>query len=82
MGQWGAVLAFAHVHEGLDRVAQTVWQAGRNALEQVLDGVGGEGGNQALQRVRRRQHDVPGAQQVLGEFQQRPGQHALGRALL
>lgn len=82
MGQWRAVLALGHVHQVLDRVAQPFRQPGGDALEQVLHGVGGNGGDQALQRARRRQHDPGGAEQVLGQRQQRPGRHALGCALL
>jgi len=82
MGQRGPVLAVRHVHQVFDGVTQPLRQTSRDAVEQVLNGMGRDGGDQALQRTRRRQHDPPGAEQVFGQHEQRPGQHPLGSALL
>jgi len=63
------VLAFGHVHQVLNGVAQPPRQPGGDALEQVLDGVGRDGGDQALQRAWGRQYDAGGAEQVFGKRQ-------------
>ncbi len=76
------MLALWHVHQVLDRVPQPIRQPGRDALEQVLHGMGDDGSDETPQRARRRQHDPCGAEQVLGQCQQRPGQHVFERALL
>lgn len=76
------MLALGHVHHVLNRVTQVLRQARRDAVEQVLHRMGRHRGDQAFQGTGRRQHDPRRAQMVLGQGQQRPGQHAFGRAFL
>jgi hypothetical protein len=71
-GERGAVLAFGHVHQVLDGVAQPPGQAGGDALKQILDGVGRDRGDQALQRARGRQHDAGGAEKLFGKRHSAP----------
>ena len=78
----GAVLAVRHVHHVLDRVTQVLRQPGCDAVEQVLHRMGRHRGDQAFQGAGRRQHDPRRAQVVLGQGQQRPGQHAFRCAFL
>lgn len=76
--QTGAGIAGRHFEQQIDRFPQCARQVGGDRLEQLARGLRRRGIDDAFERARRRQHDLPAAQRAFRQRQKFGGAAALG----